>query len=250
MFRHMVATLGLLGLTAIAGSGCILFQTGSANTEGSIGGREVYLGGTVVSWWDTTMYEVNDDGQQIKQTRESEEQLFHLRMYGFMFNPREDRRFWSWQQKAEFSYNLSRYDSLSLVVAESGSLSNSARLEYNSEEPPSPGDGPYLVSISFTTAPVKVNETNEYPDTVKEYGSRMIFVLEVATVEREPGKECDGSFQLNIEKSDDDESGVVTGSIKGDFKAPVLYERIAECNFGTDATIDGCDDLEADGENP
>ncbi|MFH1807341.1 MAG: hypothetical protein ABIJ09_01250 [Pseudomonadota bacterium] len=253
--RHRILLVVLAAVLALPMVGCMLFPTGSANTEGQVGGREVSLGATVFSWWDTTVYDVDDDGNLFKQTRDGEDQVLHLRMYGYGFNPREDQRFWSWQQIIEHSYQISLHDRLAFQVGEAGSLSNSARLEYNNEDPPPSGEGPYLrAQPSFTTAPIKVNEGNDYPSTVKYLGSRRVFVLELKKVEREAGRAVEGSFEVKIEKSDADNSGtVVTGSVRGDFSAPVINERIAECNFDTGGAgmgVDPCDDLELDGENP
>jgi len=246
--------LSAVALAVMMSSGCILFQTGSATTEGSVGGREVSLSGTVFSWWDETVYDVDDDGNLFKQTRDGEEQHLNIALYGFSFNPREDQRFWSWQQIVEFNYNMMHHDHLSFTVGAAGGLSNGARLEYNNEDPPIPDDNPHLLGEpGFYQAPVKVNETNDYPGTVKEPGSRRVYVLELSTVEREPGSEIKGSFEVKIEKAENDPSNVVTGSVRGDFTAPLIHERIAECNFsggGAGMGVDPCADLELDGETP
>jgi hypothetical protein len=253
MRARMLLTL-LASLLALHLTGCMLLPTGSANTEGTIGGRDVSLGATVFAWWDTTVYDLDDDGNLFKQTRDAEDQAVHIRMYGHGFNPTEDQRFWSWQQIIEYSYQVSMHDYLAFEVGEAGSV-GAQRLEYNNEDPPPSGEGPYLRSMpSFRVAPVKVNQGNDYPATVKNLGSRRVFVLELKKVEREAGRAIEGSFEVKIEKSDSDNSGsVVTGSVKGDFSAPVINERIAECNFddgGAGMGVDPCDDLELDGENP
>ncbi len=252
--KNKFASMFMAALLGLTGSGCFLLQTGSANTEGSVGGREVGLGGTVFSWWDVTTYDIDDDGNLFKQTRDSEDQELHIQLFGHAFNPREDRRFWSWQQYIEWSWEVDRHDQLAFDINEAGGLSNSARLEYNNEEPPNSGDGPFLREPYFSPAPIKVNESNEYPATVKYLGSRRVYVLELSKVEREPGANIEGSFEVKIEKSDGDDGGnVVTGSIRGDFVATLLNERIAECNFdhgGAGMGVDPCGDLELDGENP
>lgn len=254
MRKQMGFGLVTLGLVFSMGSGCVLFQTGSASTEGSVGGREIELSGTVFAWWDETVYDVDDDGNLFKQTRDAEEQQLSIRMYGFGFNPREDQRFWSWEQILSHEYDVYHHDRLFFTIGAAGGLSSSARLEYNSEEPPIPDDQPHLLGEPFfAQAPVKVNETNDYPGTVKEQGSRRVYVLELTQVEREPGSEVKGSFEVKIEKAENDPSNVVTGSVRGDFTAPLIHERIAECNFGGGGAgmgVDPCSDLELDGENP
>lgn len=242
----------MIAALAMTSSACILFQTGSANTTGSIGNREVSVGGTVYAWWDLTSYDVDDNGHLFKQTRDSEDQVLHIQLYGYGFNPREDQRFWSWEDQIKFHYELSQHDQMQFSVNEAGTLNNGARLTYNNEEPPSAGEGPFLSSVSFSAAPVKVNESNDYPDTVKAMGTRNLVTLELKEVEREPGKNIAGSFEIKIEKSDSDDASVATGTLTGDFSASIVHERLAECNNGVGAGfgVDPCADLELDGENP
>lgn len=251
--KRVMTSLLAAGALAMASSGCIFFQTGSANTSGSVGDREVSLGGTVYAWWDLTTYDIDDNGNLFKQTRDSADQVLHIAMYGYAFNPREDRRFWSWEDQLKFYYESEKQDQLFFDVYEAGGLNNSARLNYNNEEPPTAGEGPFMGEPSFSPAPVKVNEGNEYPETVKYLGSRRIYTLELTQVEREAGQNIVGSFELKIEKSDSDDGGsVVTGTVTGDFTASVVHERLAECNNhqGAGFGVDPCEDLEIDGENP
>jgi hypothetical protein len=242
-------------LTALSTlSGCFLFQTGSATTEGQIGGRNVNVGATVFAWWDTTDFDVDGNGNVYNKTRDSQDQELHIMLFGFAFNPREDRRFWSIDQYYEFLRNLELYDSLSFVVGAASNVSSGTKLSYSTAEPPTPGDQPYLQSEpSLNLGLVKVNETNEYPKTVKVLGSVGNHTLEIKKSTTKAGENLEGSFLLKIEKGENQLGTVVTGSVKGDFVAPVLHERIAECNFDNSGTgtqgVDPCADLEYDGVN-
>jgi len=253
-----LANIGISAAALLMASGCMLFQTGSASTDGEIGGRTVAIGATVFAWWDTTVYDQDNDGNLFKQTRDGQNERLHVEMYGFGFNPREDFRFLSIDQQLELARNMNMYDSLIFVVGASGGIANGARLTYSRAEPPTPGDQPYLAGEpELSLGWIKVNETNEYPSTVKELGSARNFTLELKNVSRKAGEAIEGSFEIKIDKDSNDRGSIVTGSVKGDFSAPVLHERIAECNFdhsgaGPDpgGGVYPCDDLEYDGVNP
>ncbi|MBN2361372.1 MAG: hypothetical protein JXR83_18115 [Deltaproteobacteria bacterium] len=247
-----------LSLTALLMlSGCFLFQTGSASTDGKIGGRTISVGATVFCWWDTTVYAIGTgDGEVFRETRDGQNQSLHIEMYGFGFNPREDLRFLSVNDQLELARNMAMHDSLRFVVAASGGVSNGKQLTYTTENQPAPQPGePYLAAEPrLNLAWIKVNETNEYPDTAKHLGTLRNYTLELKKVSRKAGEAVEGSFEIKVERSANDTGSVVTGQIKGDFTAPVINERIAECNFDDNGAgnfvDDPCDDLEYDGVNP
>lgn len=249
-----LANIGVSVAALMLASGCILFQTGSASTDGEIGGRSVNVGGTVFAWWDVTVYDQDNDGNLFKQTRDGQHESLNIRLYGYAFNPREDFRFLGIDQQLELARNININDSLEFTVGSSGGIANGARLTYSTAEPPTPGDQPYLAGMpDLGLGWIKVNETNEYPSTVKELGSLRNFTLELKKVSRKSGEAIEGSFEVKIDKDSNDRGSIVTGSVKGDFTAVVLHERIAECNFdngGAGMGVDPCDDLEYDGVNP
>lgn len=225
--RWLWAVVGIGALWL--GAGC---RYGSASAEGTMGSREVDIGGTVIAWWDTTYYD-HDDGEYNKQTRESDDEELHLRLYGHRFDPYADQRFWPWDKQAEFAFQVAMHDWLFFTIEQSGGLSGSARMEFTSENGNDFVEGPRIQwpGPSYGFAPREVTRDDAYPDRIQDYGTKQRFVVEIKTVSREVGQVIEGSYEAQFERDENDAQNAITGSITGDFEAVVLPERLAECNF-------------------
>jgi hypothetical protein len=230
------------------------FVHNNHTVEGTLGGREIFLSGTVFAWWDTTVYDLDVDGNIFLQTRDGQNESLHIAMYGFPFKPTDDIRFLPVSQQLDFASNVQIHDSLQIKVGGSATLANSNQLEYDTDSPPIPGSGPYLAqapNLKFGAS--KINPENGYPTIVKNIGSHRIHRVNFLNVNRASGSTIDGNYELTIERAPSDRGSVEIGTLTISFSAKIIGERIGECNFdqgGAGLFIDPCDDLEIDGENP
>ena len=77
-----------------------------------------------------------------------------------------------------------------------------------------------------------------YPGLVPEFGSDFVATFKLSELNREVGDSIEGTVTLSVERADGDPASAVTGKVTVEFTAPLIAERIAECNVNI--TGDAC----------
>ncbi|MBI5493910.1 MAG: hypothetical protein HY904_02720 [Deltaproteobacteria bacterium] len=211
------------------------------------------LGSTIAPWTFRTQYAYWDEyvpvevttstGRRTEYKRREDTAggtVLRIRLHGFLFNPHEDRREWSIFEKNHYSDGLRTQPSILLSVTHAQALSSGDKVVYDSESPTTTGNDPE-VSITYYPGEAELSNRSEYPDHVREYGSRYRVELEFGQLGENPGPAgwVRGGLVYTVDKDDGDPDDVVTGEIKVNFSAEVIGERLAKCNesgggFGSD----------------
>lgn len=203
---------------------------GSAKIEGDIGGYKFELS-TIYGWIDE-MEQRSEQGKTTFVLRD-EPRLF-LVFSGASYDPEADLRLVSpadleelaFQEslKGKINARLTKYNQVTTgQVAMSG-----------------PGDGPNLdVEYSF-----KINELDAeavFPSEVPIYGSKFTGRLTFKEAGKKAEESVSGTLELIVEAEAGDPAGARTGKVTLEFDAPLIHERIAECNNGQSRTDRTCE---------
>lgn len=234
----MKKSILIAGLCAGLASGCA-----SLSSEGEVGGQPVLLDGTGAAWIDATKYEV-DGGEFVLRERASDETALHLMFSSASFDPGVDMRTLPMADRLRISDEISRGDSLNLVVLRGDRVAAGDSLRYDSEDIDPPESGPYLAGVSFRLGLPTLDRESEYPDEVKRVATGRTARLDIEEVE----ERLIGVVDVEVTRADIDDGRGAQGSFTVRFDVELLPERLAECNFdrtsGAGVGVDPCATLE------
>jgi hypothetical protein len=220
-------------LAILTATSCVPYAT----SEGELGQKvDRFAFITLLSWWNLNRFTAQD-GVLLRETRPEETgdvgQVLHISLFGHHFDATADMRFWNSDQRQEWLLGYAKEAHVILAIARAGTLSDNTRLVYDTDDPPATDQGPYILGVpSWTLAPEPVKNKDEYPDTVRPNASRVIVTVEITKAERDINSLVEGTVEIKLERTDSDPVDAIDGSFSAEFKAQVLGERLAECNYG------------------
>lgn len=198
---------------------------GGPSIEGEIGTMTFDLH-TVYAWIDATESKVDDMSGKLVFTPRMDKDL-HVVLSGASYDPEVDARFLSAEDVLEIDREEVRNGSIGIQASKFDSLAMGMQLS----DPMMGGDGPHM-NASHRFAAQRIDADATYPMAANTLGSRTQYTMTFDELGREPGESISGSLVIAVVAGDNDPAGVVTGSMTVDFSAPLIGERIAECNRG------------------
>lgn len=209
---------------------------------------------TQYAFWDVHEYEIDGDKYVLKEReREDDGTILYIRLFGFMFNPGEDRRMWTSQEWRTFRQGTQTEPYFLVTVRQADQLDEGDEIEFDSNEMANIDATKPNISVSFSPGNGTLDNGSEYPDEIKPFGSRVIAKLTLDRKEENAGygRTLAGTLTYERQKADGDPGDVVEGEVSVNFQAMVVGERLAECNestsefgsFGGGGNISACDNL-------
>jgi hypothetical protein len=204
-----------------------------ASVTGEVNGYGFALH-TVYGWVDATELN-NRDGKQLFEARP--EPRLILRLSGASYDPEADLRFAPISEVFDLAREEQLNGSITIRLSKY-QLVNTGQV-FNL---PSSGNGdtPELsVDYSFGLKPLDADAV--YPAEVPRFGSRRTAKLTLAEIGRMPGEGIQATLELGVETESQDPSDARTGRLTVEIDAPLIYERIAECNQSQQITDRDCE---------
>lgn len=190
---------------------------------------------TQFGFWDAKVAKM--DGNKLTYPDRPDDEggkFLKLRLYGFLFDPLRDRRTWTAEEWQHYANSLKTQPYLLLQVAHAGGLKNGDELTYNSEDwtgVPNTND-PVLMPPTFSSGHPLIHPLDsDYPGNATALGSKVKATVSFVIVPSDVGPlSVLGSVEYNVDKGNGDPDDVTTGSFTVRFSAPLIGERLAECN--------------------
>lgn len=224
MHRARVATflslLLLSGLSACGGS------FGNLAVDGDIDGYGLSLQ-TAFAWFDQTQA-ASADGRVVYEERGLAD--LHVVLSGAAFEPNQDLRFLSQSEAERIVREAVQNGSVRLTVKDYKNLTTGTALTL--PEPTTSGAPGWNLTYQF--APLELDADARFPEAPPVYGSNTQWSLTLNEIDPEVGGNITGTLQGTFARGETDPSDARIGTIMVDFTAPVLSERLAECNASID----------------
>ncbi|RMG11150.1 MAG: hypothetical protein D6729_18425 [Deltaproteobacteria bacterium] len=205
---------------------CACGGVGGASTEGSIGPWRLDVGGTVFTIHDATEY-VQDSGVFTKKAREPE--LVRIYMSGAHFDPRQDMRFLSLEERIRISDELQKRGYVMITFADASKIATDTA--FQSDETGSDRDNG--VTMLWNAGIQKLSSDAKFPDKIPPMASQQSWTLSLREARLEEGGVVAGTLEITRTRGSFDPESAPEGSFTIDFVAPVIPERVAECNEAT-----------------
>lgn len=227
--RHLLATL--VAGAAISAVGC--GGVGSADVDGEFGGY-FFEFATVFGWIDAKQVEIDRGSVEF---RNREAPILQVRFFGASFDPEQDVRFMSAEEQFALALDNEHNGVMRLSVTELDKVNDGDAIEIPPPDGADPSD-PRLV-ITYELGLKKVRSDATYPGEVAAFGSDFSAKLTLESIGRAAGDTVKGSLVMTVKDDASDPPGARSGSMTVRFEAPLVNERIGECNTSADKTL--CD---------
>lgn len=211
----------MLWCALCAATGC---GGGGATVTGDVGGYSFVLN-TIFAWIDATDADSDQSTGKIIYKAKPVKSLF-LVFSGAFFDPEEDQRFVSVEQRLELDHQTQLNGQISAQIGDSDKLTTGMELVQPSMGNPM---GPSF-NASHRFGLVQLQGDAVFPAEAMQFGGRTTYKLTLDQLAQEPGKSVSGKLVISVEREDNEPAGVITGSVTVEFDAPIIHERIAECN--------------------
>ncbi len=225
--------------------GCIPFSC----SQGELGDSYApWTFRTQYAYWDEHKQDTVNGRREFPKRPDNEGgKILNLRLHGFMFNPRDDRRTWNAWQASRFNKSFRTEPSFFVSVTLANKMKAGDTVKFDPDNPPMNPDVARVTALFVPGAPTLSNGS-EYPDRAAVYGSKRLVELELNQMGENPGPlgTVSGKLTYTVERAGGDPDDAVTGEIVVNFFAEVVGERLSECNDETTlgaGNDDACDNL-------
>lgn len=203
-------------LAALAATGC---RFGEATFDGDLAGRPFVPGGTTFGYLDE-----RDDNLDDKDPAP-----VAVAMTWIIFDAASDLNDLPGAELENWRHELRLRDALSLVFTDSSDVVPGATFRSVVEGGNEVGDGALTARLHL--APERLTATSTYA-AFQPYGARRVVDVELDEARLlEDGPVLAGTVTVSVERADTDSDDVLTGSLQGRFRAPLVSERVAEQNL-------------------
>jgi hypothetical protein len=206
----------LVVLVALAGAGC---RFGGASFEGLLADRPFEPTGTVFGYVDA-----HDEALVVDDT----DPPVAIAATWLVFDPTSDLADLDGSELESYAHELRLRDALSLVFAKRSDVGLGAAFTSTVEAGAETGDGALRARVHL--APERLDASKTYADFVPFAGRRVVRV-EIDEADFDNLRSIAGRLSVSYVRADGDPEDVKEGSVSGEFRAPLVDERIAERNL-------------------
>lgn len=223
--RGLVIALTLPTLFACGGSG-------SAQVTGGFGAFPLELN-TVYGWIDATELKMEND-KAVFAPRDNTR--LRIVMSGAAFDPSRDLRFASASELLDLGREAQRKGSATLEVRNYHAFATGGQLAIPATgEPSSP-----RLAVEVTPGLTELQDDATFPANAPALGSKLTATLTLTEAGRSAGEAVAGTLVVEVEASEG-QADVLTGEVTIQFEAPLVSERLAECNNSSQIADENCE---------
>lgn len=206
--------------------------TGSASVTGNFGALGLELH-TVFAWIDATEQKM-DNGKLVFAPRDKTR--LNVVLSGAKYDPSRDQRFVPVAELVELGREAQRKGSATIAVRNYHVFTAGGQLAI-----PATGDGdaPRL-DITLVPGLTELSADATYPANAPRLGSKVTATLTLTEAGRAAGEAVAGKLDVTVAAADG-ETDVVGGNVIIDLDAPLISERVAECNNSSQLTDQECE---------
>ncbi len=228
MRAHLLAPV-----LAVSGSLLACGGSGSAQITGSIGAFPLELN-TVYGWIDAT--ELKMEGDKAVFAPRDKTRLV-IAMSGAVFDPSQDFRFAAATELLDAGREAQRKGSAMVQIRNYHAFAAGGQLAL---PPTGDGDAPRL-DVTISPGLTQLADDATYPATAPRLGSKVTATFTVSEAGRGAGETVTGSLVVTVAAAEGEPADVATGAVTIELEAPLISERIAECNNANDLNDQDCE---------